>query len=168
MSESFNADIEKAIQAHLPEQTAGVLRHRLESIAKLENDNGELITRLDHEQGVTKAAFEEISQLKEQVNLNGNLDTRESELDARQAKIEERERGLANTLLNIQIKALESENTSIKEFMINVSRNTVYKRELISTVPVAVSGVPGNDGYGPTPGHVEIHSKSETITETQE
>lgn len=136
MQNTLNNEIQEAIKKHLPEQTAGQLKAFFE---EHQNMKGEL-KRLQEKE---ISAARSISVLKNEAANHRAIDDRELEARQKEAKladveaaIKEERRLLDVAHLNCALVAERKYSENVTVFMLNMSRNTGFKKTFVGDIPV--------------------------------
>lgn len=161
-------ELRAAIEKHLPSETSGILRERLDTLAKIEVQFAELKSdyalSLTDRQNLVSAQAKGMIQVEELLKHEDSVKTREAALTVRELDCAYREQ-----VIQLKEQHATERVAEMRDVVKDVFGNNRFKYEKTSQVPVAVEGmVPGHaDGSGyATPGmcgHVQTHEQTETI-----
>ena len=153
-------ELNKVNKENLPQKVGETLKKELEELEALREYKQEASAELVTLKEAKAENAIRINDLNDQLNKHKELDKREREL-------EEKARNIKVEILEMRVQANAGMADAFKEFMINMSKNTTFKRSISATVPVTVPGTPGGNGMCPSPGYVsqENSNSDETVTE---
>lgn len=145
----LQVDLQAAIAKHLPSETSGILRERLDTLVKLEGQF-EVLTGMHEDVTVERDKL-----------LNDNLQyrTHEKSLLSRNEKAADRETALSlreracehrEQVIDIKEQHAKERVAEMRDVVRDVFSNNRYKYKETATVPVPIAGTPGTpgDGYG--------------------
>jgi hypothetical protein len=120
--EAMKEQISKAIQEHLPAQVGDELRKLLEQAKKNEGS-------LAEHRGWLRDVRKDNDVLRKKLDAHSALDAREAAIAKREAEVSEREVKAEIFELNARLEAHKEHSDATKQFMLGLSRNSVFRRE---------------------------------------
>ena len=145
----INTTIQDAIKKHLPEQVAGELKDYFEQFEKMKIQKEKI-------EGTLAAVRRDFEHCKKELDAHDKMDDRannavahEKANAARTLELDNLNRELANVMLRHELKVSDAYSKNVSQFMINMSRNTSFRKTFSGEIPVGSSGtVYKEDQYG--------------------
>ena len=152
--------LQEKIAEHMPAMVAGELKEFISKAQATERELERTTASLRHVEGLNKAA-------QEKLEAHRNIDDKLAELKKREDDLAQRELKLVHQTAENRAAVAEGKLGVLQGMMETVFRNTEVRRSVFERVPVPVEGMTGDPTRGtyPTPGHVQIHEKTSTVTE---
>ena len=117
-------EIEAAIKESLPQKVGEMLRKELEAYEKLKGE-------YRHLDACLKASFEKTEELETRLKEYEALGLYKIELNERLVDLNKRALNMDLELLQVKLDSANKFNNTMTEFMLNMSRNTSYKKTIL-------------------------------------
>lgn len=139
MSDELQQKFDAAIREHMPGMVGDELRAILAEHEEQKKWKETAEGKIRHLEKIRNDQNDKLSR-------HESLDKRRAELDTKEQELKEREFNLKVALLEEQLRAEKTLSSNLVQFMLGLSRNTIYRRTFMGDVPVGTS--PPADGYG--------------------
>lgn len=169
--------IDQIIRDNLPGQTADQLKKALDEFAQLKRDHetlkGDLRIAKDHKEQLSNEKAQVEHEFKKYKEEHKDLEGLRERLERKSEELRVRESGIRLEVTTHQLAVAHEHRQLMENFMLNLSRNQVFKKTILDEKSYVVPPTPGmvdTNGYVhsyPGRGHVETHidKKTETIEE---
>jgi len=168
---SIQKELSQIIKDNLPEQTAKEMREVLDEYERLKrqtSDDHNTIKRLVEEKlEFSEKCADQSIKLAHQIEKVKAFQKREDEIKIKENQLEHDRMAFDCGVLHAELKASEKFGERVTEFMIGMSRNTVYKRSFAGNEHFTVPGVNGDQYNQGQQGYVDtrVIDKTETVKE---